>query len=85
MTAIDRRTFLRRLGFGTVAAAAAVSTFDLERLLWIPGEKTILLPEAFEAVDFETVDWMTREALRILTNKLTIASSFNRQYDRRFS
>lgn len=43
---IDRRAFLRRFGFGTVAAAAAASgVVDLERLLWVPGEKTIFLPE----------------------------------------
>jgi len=41
---LDRRAFLRQLGFGTVSAAAAVCTFDLEKLLWMPGERTILLP-----------------------------------------
>jgi|SRR5881394_438682 len=41
---IDRRAFLRRLGFGTVSAAAAALTFDVEKLLWRPGEKTIVLP-----------------------------------------
>lgn len=41
---IDRRAFLKRLGFGTVAAcAAANSLIDIERLLWTP-EKTIFLP-----------------------------------------
>lgn len=41
---MDRRTFLRRLGFGTVSAAAASCVFDVEKLLWVPGEKTIVLP-----------------------------------------
>jgi len=42
---LDRRTFLRRLGFGTVAAAAAATgAIDVERLLWNPGERTIFLP-----------------------------------------
>ena len=41
---IDRRAFLRRLGFGTVSAAAAVCTFDVDKLLWVPGQKTISLP-----------------------------------------
>lgn len=40
---IDRRAFLRRLGFGTVAAAAT-GVLDLEKLLWVPGEKTIFVP-----------------------------------------
>ncbi len=44
---IDRRAFLRRLGFGTIAAAAAATgAIDIERLLWMPGEKTIVLPAA---------------------------------------
>ncbi len=51
MTTLDRRTFLRRLGFGTVAAAAAAtSVYDLERLLWVPGEKTIVLPAVQDVV-----------------------------------
>jgi hypothetical protein len=42
---MNRRAFLHALGFGTVAAAAAAtSVLDLERLLWVPGEKTIFIP-----------------------------------------
>ncbi len=41
---MDRRAFLRHLGFGTVSAAAASLTWDVERLIWVPGVKTILLP-----------------------------------------
>ena len=42
---MDRRTFLRRLGYGTVSAAAAASgAVDLERLLWMPDERRIFLP-----------------------------------------
>lgn len=45
MTSMDRRRFLQMLGFGTVvAAAASTSVFDVERALWIPGEKTIFIP-----------------------------------------
>ena len=40
----DRRAFLRSLGFGTVSAAAAALTFDVEKLLWVAGEKTIVIP-----------------------------------------
>jgi hypothetical protein len=39
---MDRRTFLARLGFGTVSAAAAALTFDVDKLLWVPGEKTMV-------------------------------------------
>ena len=75
---MNRRRFLAMLGFGTVAAAAAAnSVFDVERLLWVPGEKTILLP----AVDlyhvggntFLTAEVITREALRVFKNNLTVA------------
>jgi hypothetical protein len=42
---VNRRAFLQRLGFGTVAAAAtATGAIDIERLLWVPGEKTIFIP-----------------------------------------
>ncbi len=42
---MNRRAFLARLGFGTVAAAAAATgVIDIEKLLWVPGEKTIFLP-----------------------------------------
>ena len=61
---MDRRAFLARLGFGTVAAAAAASgVLDLERLLWTPGERTIFLPpavsplaEAFTVGDVFTIN-----------------------------
>ena len=41
---MDRRAFLKQLGFGTISAAAAALTWDIERLLWVPGEKSIFLP-----------------------------------------
>lgn len=61
---MNRRAFLARLGFGTVAAAAAATgALDLERLLWTPGEKTIFLPpaisplaEAFTMGDVFTIE-----------------------------
>ena len=36
---LDRRGFLRAVGLGAVGMA-----FDPERLLWVPGRKTIFLP-----------------------------------------
>lgn len=78
---IDRRAFLRRLGFGTVgAAAAAIGVFDVERLLWVPGEKTILLPAPAALNTLFNPDWITREALRILKEQLTIAEYVDREY-----
>lgn len=64
---IDRRTFLRRLGFGTVAAAAAAnSLFDVERLLWIP-RPMIMVPATFRGANrIEITDWLAMEGLRLL-------------------
>ncbi len=56
MTPLARRAFLRQLGFGTLSAAAAALTWDVERLLWVPGERTILLPSAAAVVDPRLVD-----------------------------
>jgi hypothetical protein len=60
---MNRRAFLKALGFGTVAAAAAAtSTLDVERLFWAPGEKTIVLPpaqvfrECLDVGDIITID-----------------------------
>ena len=85
---IDRRAFLRRLGFGTVAAAAAASgVLDIERLLWVPGEKTIFIPEVAAVIEtalhgntFVTADWMVRETLRIYENQMTVLKLFNRKW-----
>lgn len=50
---MNRRSFLASLGFGTVAAAAAAnSLLDVERLLWVPGEKTIFLPPPIAPLGF---------------------------------
>jgi hypothetical protein len=63
---MDRRAFLRALGFGTVAAAAAAtSVFDLERLLWVPGEKTIFLPSA-PAIPAAVSDPLTGISIRFI-------------------
>lgn len=39
---LDRRRFLRALA--ALAATGAAHTLDLDRLLWVPGAKTIVLP-----------------------------------------
>jgi len=62
VTDLDRRTFLRALGFGTVAAAAAATAaYDVERLLWVPDEKTIVvLPPAADGwISFKPGDVFT--------------------------
>lgn len=44
---MNRRGFL-----GSLIAAASALTIDPERLLWIPGAKTIFLPPAIVPVEF---------------------------------
>lgn len=76
---MNRRAFLQALGFGTVAAAAAAtSMFDVERLLWVPGEKTIFLPQ-LRGEPFS--GWVTREWLRVMKVNLQFAAHVNRNYD----
>ena len=59
---MDRRAFLRRLGFGTVAAAAAsTGALDIERLLWRPDEKKIFIPPAPKFEPFQVGDVFTIE------------------------
>jgi len=79
---MDRRAFLRALLSGAAGAVAA-HTLDLDRLLWMPGARTIFLPpvETFELDPLAAI--YTREALRILQNNLTFASMINRPYDAR--
>lgn len=82
---LDRRQFLTRV-IGGIAGAAAASTLDLEQLLWLPGEKTILIPEFVGPAagnTFLTMDWITREALRLLKQNLTFANMISRPLDTR--
>lgn len=44
--AIDRRRFLQILAGSAVAPYA----FDMEKLLWVPGEKTIFIPPPRELI-----------------------------------
>lgn len=83
VSGLDRRTFLRRALLG----AAVVATVDVEQLLWLPGEKTIVIPSPVDLEGlltgncFVTDKWIAREALRLLKRNLSFASSINREYD----
>jgi hypothetical protein len=79
---MNRRDFLQRLLAGGVGAAAALE-FDYERLLWVPGAKTIVLPPAggWAGNTFLTPDWVTREALRVLERNLSFVRQVSREYD----
>jgi hypothetical protein len=65
---------LTRRGFlGSLATFAAGLTLDPERLLWVPGEKTVFLAPETGWVDGGkvTTEWMAREAARLLKRHLT--------------
>lgn len=88
---MDRRRFLAWLG-GTAAGAVAVSTgvLDVDKLLWVPGEKTIFLPEPVELFaepvelfygnQLIPIDVFTREVLAIFEKNLLVTQSINREY-----
>lgn len=71
---MNRRAFLAWLG-GTAAGVAAAHTLDLDKLLWVPGEKTIFLPTESNAL-FVTVSEVTRELARLLRPRLPVAPRF---------
>lgn len=50
---LNRRDFLRALLSSTVVAA----TVDVEKLLWIPGEKKIFIPSERQIKFLYSVDW----------------------------
>ncbi len=69
---MNRRDFLR----GVLTAAVATGhVLDLDRLLWVPGERSFFLPPAGS---FQNFDWITKEAMRLLALKLD-ASLFREQ------
>lgn len=77
---LDRRRFLKILG-GSAAVAAAAPLLDLEALVWTPT-RSIVIVEGPPV--FLTADLITREALRILENNLSVVKCFDRLYDERF-
>ena len=77
MTTISRRGFL-----GVFGAAAVGAVLDPERLLWVPGQKTIFLPSVVPAPSntFLTIDQITREALEVLRRQLVLSDRISREY-----
>ncbi len=83
---MDRRTFLARLGFGTISAAAAVLTFDVEKLLWLPGERTIFLPDwphPYGGNIVVTPTWITQEVAMMWKNSISLVTQLT-QFDSRW-
>lgn len=82
---LSRRQFLR----GALVATAVAATVDVEQLLWMPGEKTILLPELVDGGWDDnflppTPDWVTRETLRLFEKNLALTSKFSCRFDKAF-
>jgi len=73
---VNRRGFL-----GTLAAALTGAVLDPERLLWVPGQRTIFLPPVVHFNTLITPEWVMREVGRMLVNNIQFAASVNRSYD----
>lgn len=66
---MNRHCFLQLLSAGTIGAA----TFDLERLLWVPGQKTIFLPStAPTLLDITSpIAWIAKDAMDLFAAAVT--------------
>jgi len=70
MTDFNRREFIALL-----AAGGAGLTFDLDKLLWVPGsKKTFVIGAGYNG--FFTMEQITREAMMILEGHLAFARPF---------
>jgi hypothetical protein len=58
---------------------------DPERLLWVPGQRTIFLPAPTRHRYLLSPDWLTFEALRVLENNHDMFAALDREYDAQFS
>lgn len=96
---MDRRGFIGRVLSGLAGAAVASVVpldlgVDLDRLLWVPGAKTIFLP-SIEPVYAPThlgggnrlvgFHWITYEYMRVLKNNLEFSHRINREYDNNYA
>src|SRR5207253_2407370 len=63
--------FVARLLAGA-SGLAITSTFDVDRLLWVPGAKTYFLPSP--ALAPLSLDWIAQEAARILSRQLRFSA-----------
>lgn len=75
---VGRRQFL-----GALTAAVAGASFDPERLLWVPGQKTIFLPPASKVIEFPT-HFITDEFLKAMTKAQRDLISISGTYDMNF-
>lgn len=81
---LSRRAFLQ-----LASASAAAVAFDPERLLWVPGAKTIFLPPEKTIVIAQEIPvayhWFTAENMRLMSKELgfTVPPPDWRRFDER--
>lgn len=75
---MNRRDFVRRLVAG-LAGTAVATELDLERLLWVP--KPMIVVPAMPGPTSLQIDWITKEACRLLEKRLASLDLMKRQYD----
>lgn len=75
---MNRRAFLT-----TLAAGLAGAALDPERLLWVPGQKTIFIPTlpVSRLVTPDYLQLIVEEGLRALRQNLQVSAILNRRYD----
>lgn len=87
---MNRRGFLKLLGLAAAGALAPDLELDPERLLWVPGTKTIFDLGGIRPADLKrlnmliTPDWIARETLNVLKHQLEAVKRVNRFYDEKF-
>lgn len=86
---IGRRGFLGSL-LGAVGAIKAGMELDLDKLLWVPGQKLISVPSVVVSTDIGFPDpvtllWITQESMRLLKNNLKLARVINADYQGTYS
>ena len=76
---VSRRAFLR----GTLATMAVALSLDVDRLLWLPGEKTLILPatrKVFNIIGVRlTEPWLVTEGHQAILNQ-TVPITLNHQF-----
>lgn len=70
---MNRRSLLKLIGLGVVSP-----TLDLDKLLWIPGEKTIFLPALHRLTESEIIALEIERILPSLTRLFDREDTFYR-------
>jgi len=78
---MTRRGFLGRIAAGVAAAAVAGTEFDLERALWVPGAKTIFLPEPVVAPTPAMIAAITAPNPSLFGGHVWTLTNLNGEYD----